>query len=161
MPYIPVSLSLIVVFADLIKRKIPNFVIVPLFVLGIVYNVLFGEIGAFAKTLIVALIGSTVLIFMWIKGGIRGGDVKYIIAIAQWMTVEQLLVTILGGVVLGSAAVFAYLYAQGRLSVFFIETMTKLCSDPKSLMEINANSIRIPFGACLAVSAIAVMLLLR
>lgn len=145
--------------SDLSTYKISNKLTLPLFVIGIIYQVLFGS---FISLILGFGVGFIVGFICWLSGGMGGGDVKLMAAIGTWLGFESfLLITFI-------ACIFGLIWAmfdfikQGRLKEKLIHIFSQLKMFKflgfKALDVKNSDMKKpIPFGSCLSLATMIVI----
>jgi prepilin peptidase CpaA len=90
-------------------RKIPNWLTVPVFALGILLHTIAGGFSGLQFSLLGFATGFGLLLVLWLFGGGGGGDVKMMGALGAWLgswhTVEVFLASAVATVFLVAAAV--------------------------------------------------------
>ncbi|MDA7951872.1 MAG: A24 family peptidase [Pirellulaceae bacterium] len=97
------SFTAIATFYDLRERRIPNALTLPLFLLGILFQLITGYLedgflSAFSylgQGLLAATIGGVLFLALWLLGKAGAGDLKLIVAIGLWMELQSLMLLIL------------------------------------------------------------------
>jgi prepilin peptidase CpaA len=111
-----VAVVLVATFTDLRSRRIPNWLVLPFLLLGIVVSTWMGGWHGLGQSFSGLGLALLVFGFMFWIGGMGGGDVKLLAAIGAWVGPSQLLIALVitglaGGVmVLLWAAVGGFLW---------------------------------------------------
>ncbi len=71
--------------SDIRWRKIPNKLTVPVFALGLIYQIAFNGLQGLGDAGLAFLVGFGSLFVLWLVGGGGGGDVKLMGALAVWL----------------------------------------------------------------------------
>src|SRR5437870_3309084 len=109
-----VSMSLFTALAavsDIRTRKVPNKLTIPVFFLGLLYQLVFHQWTGLADAAAGFGIGFGTLFVLWLIGGGGGGDVKLMGALGVWLGFQStLMVMILSTsiVILGTIGVMVY-----------------------------------------------------
>jgi len=77
--------------SDLRTRRIPNKLTVPVFALGLIYQVSFSGWSGLGEGLLGFAVGFGTLFVLWMIGGGGGGDVKLMGALGAWMGFQNTL----------------------------------------------------------------------
>lgn len=145
---------------DALKRDLHDYITIPILAAGIAYSVY-----SHAWTnIITAIIVFAVLFWMALKGGIAGGDVKFITAIAVWFGYPNILYILLLGSL--SAASFGCFklhkmgLLQKRIGSFFRGVYLRVMFGVKGVMPENKlpgndemSEEAIPFGPFFVIAA--------
>ena len=106
--WVLLGLVLLAAFLDLRTRRIPNWLTVSGFAIGLAFRVPHGA-GPFFDGLAAGLIAFGLALPVFALGGLGGGDVKLLAAVGTFLGVERLwaalLVTVLAGGALATVAV--------------------------------------------------------
>ena len=96
---------------DLRTRRIPNKLTLPLFVLGLIYQIFAHGLPGLADAGLAFLVGFGTLFVLWLIGGGGGGDAKLMGALSVWlgfrMTMSVLILSTFF-VIIGTLAVIMY-----------------------------------------------------
>mgnify|MGYP001102480746 CR=1 FL=1 len=138
---------------------IPNKLVFPLIILGIVYQLLFGNIPGLLLGFSVSFLIGFVCFSL---GGMGGGDVKLMAAIGAWLGFENFIVITLVASIFGLIWAVIDFIRQKRLK----EKALHIYSQLKIFKLIGHNALDvknkdlkkpIPFGGFLALAAITVV----
>ncbi len=100
-PYVVAGLlTLLAIVWDWQVRRIPNFLTLPAFVAGIVFQAAFFGWAGLEQAGLGFLIGFGTLFLLWMIGGGGGGDVKLMGALGVWLGSRLILQVLLVSVVL-------------------------------------------------------------
>lgn len=111
------ALSLLAIWLDLTRRKIPNLLTLPFMIAGLLYHALFGGWGGLWFALAGLLAGLALLLLPFALGGVGGGDVKYLGAAGALQGASFVVAAFLVGAVLGGLLSLGYLIVRGRLGL--------------------------------------------
>lgn len=92
---------------DIRTRRIPNKLTVPVFGLGLVYQLAFNHLPGLADAGLAFLLGFGLLFVLWMIGGGGGGDVKLMGALSVWLGFRLTLLVLVSStvfVILATAA---------------------------------------------------------
>ena len=70
---------------DLRSFRVPNLLTVPLLITGLIYNVAANGLAGLQTSLLGALFGFGVLVFLYILGAMGAGDVKLLAGVGAWL----------------------------------------------------------------------------
>jgi prepilin peptidase CpaA len=96
--------------SDLRTRRIPNKLTIPVFLLGLIYQVAFHGWAGLADAGAGFAVGFGILFVLWLVGGGGGGDVKLMGALGVWLGFRMTLMVLIlstAFVVLGSVTIIA------------------------------------------------------
>ena len=85
---------------DLRTRRIPNFLTVPMFLSGLVYQAAFHGWAGLADAGLAFLLGFGTLFVLWLIGGGGGGDAKLMGALSVWLGFRMTLWVMVGSTLL-------------------------------------------------------------
>lgn len=97
---------------DVRSRRIPNWLTVPIFVLGLLYHTLVGGLAGLGNSLAGFAVGLGLLLVPWLLGGGGAGDVKLMAAVGAWFGPKLTLfvwIASLGFALVMALAVLAYM----------------------------------------------------
>lgn len=170
MPLIVAAFVLTVAFYDVMERRIPNFLVLPAMVFGLSFHLVFPVDGRLAGLKgIVA--GFLLLVVPYASGGMKAGDVKFLMAIGGltgWAgAVNALLAGLLFYPVLALFFVIRekkFLLTWLRFRRLFLD-LTGLFVPTAKLYALRlgledtpeVDSVRTPFGVSLAAGALIVL----
>lgn len=98
--------------------KIPNALTVPVFGLGLVYQIAFNGWGGLGNAGLGFLVGFSTLFVLWIIGGGGGGDVKLMGALGVWLGLKLTLMVLIVStifVAIGTVLAMAWNIATRRV----------------------------------------------
>jgi len=141
---------------DLRRRRIPNAVTGPLFLLGLVARGFVLGPSAVLSGLAAAVIVILALYVPWSSGGIGGGDVKLAAATAAWLGLGNLLAFGLATAVAGGAvAAFFYVLARpsARAEIRANVSLAVLQGELPPVPSHHAGHLSVPYAVAIAAGA--------
>jgi len=140
---------------DLKNGVIPNALTLPLFALGWLYSALSGMLKESAAAFAVVAVIS---VAAWLLGGLGGGDVKLMAAVAVW-TGTASLVLITAASLIGAAWGVTVMARAGVLSDSAKRFLNSVCLLPavglRAFKREGEKEITVPFGFCLGMTVLA------
>jgi prepilin peptidase CpaA len=149
----------VVTCTDLYNRLIPNWVVFPFWLAGIVVTTWHGGWHGLVQSLLGMLLGLVLFGILALMGGMGMGDVKLCAAIGAWIGPGQLILAlvvtgIVGGVMAVGAAVFGgYLpdLLKGAGDVLF----KRKRGEPESELTLaNPRTHKIPYAPAIAIGTL-------
>lgn len=162
-----IVVSLVAIF-DLRERRIPNLIVFPAVLLGILINSAKANFEGFLFSLKGLTIGFCLLLIPYLVKGMKAGDVKFMMAIGAFVggagIVRVLLITLLCYPVLAFIAVMR----EGKLEItwlrfrrilfnflgFFVSSLKLYAVRLESLDNESIASATTPFGVAIAVGTL-------
>lgn len=178
--FVILLLVILSIFFDLTKKTIPNFVTIPVVIVGFILNLInFGYKGV-QLSLIGLFVGLGIFIIPFIFGGMGGGDVKLMAAIGALKGWRFVLSTAVFSGLAGGIIVVIILIRQKKLLVtlkrvmaiilkpiMFVLTLTfenkKLKQFNSWLIDsqINWEKQYIPYGVAIGIGAMITLFIMR
>jgi len=119
-----IGASLVAAVWDLRKRRIPNALTFPLFVVGLIWAVWFGGIYALAESAGACVLLALPYVILFVFAGGGAGDAKLMGAIGAWLGLKQglavLVCVIMAGMVLAIAKSIAQKQLKNVLTSVFV-----------------------------------------
>lgn len=113
------ALLILSVLFDIKERKIPNKLVLPFILLGLIYSTIFkGGIGLLNSLFGIILV-FVIFIIPFIFGGIGGGDIKLLMAIASISDLMFIFKTIIYTVLVGALFAFIIMAKERKLKTFY------------------------------------------
>lgn len=147
--------------SDVFSYVIPNKIVFPLFILGILNHLMFGDI----KTMFIGFTVSFVISFIaWILGGMGGGDVKLMATIGIWLGYESFIIITFIASFFGILWSIVDFIKQKKLLEKIKDIMAKLKMFKFlgfKALDVRTQDLKkpIPFGGCLAIATIIIIML--
>ena len=156
-----VIVLVIATITDLRSRRIPNWLVLPFLVAGIVVSGLSHGWHGIGQSLLGFALGGVLFGFLYWMGGMGMGDVKLLAAIGAWIGPGQLVVAlVLTGIVGGVMALF-WAIAGGFVGELFSGTSELLFSIRKrglrphpDLVLNNPLTRKMPYAPAIAIGTI-------
>ena len=158
-PYIGVAAFVsIAVFIDVRSRRIPNWLTVSAFVLGLLFNIAVGGLPGLWLSLGGFAVGFGTLLILWLIGGGGGGDVKLMGAVGSWVGAVPTLMIFLG------SALFAVVCTVGMMSWQHVggsKNEKEIATEIGSSGPSNNNSLKkyIPYAVPVAMATWAMLVM--
>ncbi len=106
-------------FTDLRSRRIPNWLVLPFLLTGIVVSVWMQGWHGLGQSLSGALLGLVIYGVLFWMGGMGAGDVKLCAAIGAWIGPQQLILALVITGMVGGVMVFCWAVFGGFLKELF------------------------------------------
>ena len=155
-----VLLSVIAGWTDLRSRRIPNWLTVPGFAVGVVANAVVGGWGGVKSSLLGAVVGLGLLLPFVLLRSLGAGDWKLAGALGAFVGRERLIDLLLGSVlVAGVMAVVLIIYkrrvGQTIRNIGHILVSLVTFQLPGSRVSLdNPDSLKVPYGVALAFTVV-------
>jgi prepilin peptidase CpaA len=154
------------VYCDLKYRKIPNFITLPMIILGPVLNVMLDGASGFKNSLVGFSLGLCVFLVPFYLGGMGGGDVKLLAAIGAIKGSPFILRVVFYSVFSGGLMAFIVLVYKRQLLVLLkkwiymlINVMSFGAVEFSFTEEIQKDKQVLPYGVAIGVGAVAALLI--
>jgi prepilin peptidase CpaA len=155
--YWPTAVVLVIAtFTDVRNRRIPNWLVLPFLVLGIVVSGLLHGWHGVGSSLAGAALGFFIYGFLFWMGGMGAGDVKLCAAIGAWIGPGQLLISLVFTGLAGGAMVLIWALSAGFFKELFLHT-ADLAFGSKERGEVTlSNPLRrkMPYAPAIAVGTL-------
>ncbi|WP_460001296.1 A24 family peptidase [Paradesulfitobacterium aromaticivorans] len=153
----------LVSWSDWRERKIYNRLLLPAFMLALVFNTWDRGLSGLSATLMGAGVGMALLIIPFVMGGMGAGDVKFLAVIGAFGGVDFVLQAFLYGAIIGgliAAVLLARRQALRATLIKFFLTMP-FWGKPRYLHESMSSAAqeKFPYGIVLALGTLIVMFL--
>lgn len=113
--YILLTLLILSVYFDVTKKRIPNFLTLPVIAWGLVSYIVIDGFNGFTFSLFGFLLGLGIFLIPYMAGGMGGGDVKLMAAIGALKGAEFIFLTALLAALCGGVMAVGYLLYKRRL----------------------------------------------
>lgn len=77
--------ALVAAWTDLQKHMVHNWLTIPLFATGLIYNVVAGGFGGLVVSILGVLVAGLPLLALYTRGGMGAGDVKLMAGVGAWL----------------------------------------------------------------------------
>lgn len=155
----PIVLCAIAASSDWTRRRIPNAVVAPLALLGILHAGTDGGWPAAAQAALVGALAVTLLFLPFAAGFVGAGDVKLLAAAATWLGLAWsgwlLLVSAVAGGVLSAAAYLAA--STGERASVRANLAGLALRAPSAPPDLRGRRVTVPYGVAIAAVAIALI----
>ena len=145
---------------DLRTRRIPNWITVPAFVIGVAANTIVNGRSGLKASLLGALLGFGLLLPFYLLRSMGAGDLKFVVALGAFTGPGRLLDVLIGSVFVAGAMALILVIYKRRL----LETLRNIGHILVSLVTFrlpgahvtldNPNSLRIPKGVALSLTVV-------
>jgi Flp pilus assembly protein protease CpaA len=160
-------LSTIGGYTDLRKRRLPNWLTVPGFAVGVVANSVLGGWGGLKNSLLGAALAFALLLAFFLLRSLAAGDVKFAAALGAYFGPGRMVDILIGSIFIAGVMAFALIIYKGR----FLESMRNIGHILVSLVTFrlpgthvrleNPDALTIPWGVALAITVILYGILWR
>jgi Flp pilus assembly protein protease CpaA len=160
-------LSIIGGYTDLRKRRLPNWLTVPGFAVGVVANSVLGGWGGLKNSMLGAALAFALLLAFFLLRSLAAGDVKFAAALGAYFGPGRMVDILIGSIFIAGVMAFALIIYKGR----FLESMRNIGHILVSLVTFrlpgthvrleNPDALTIPWGVALAITVILYGILWR
>jgi prepilin peptidase CpaA len=175
LPLIPTTVvlvaALIAAVMDIWKFKVYNALTVPLLLSGLAYHVVEGGMQGLLGSLMGAMFGFAVLVFVYALGGMGAGDVKLMTAVGAWLGMPLTFYVFVTSALASGAYAVVLILVAGSLRETWIDLQVVLFRimafghhlrvDGRLEAEMkraDRHHRLVPFGAMVAVGLAAVLI---
>lgn len=142
---------------DVRTRRIPNFLTVSFFLLGLLLHLATGGVKAASLALAAGLIGGAIFLIFFIAGGMGAGDVKLMAAVCSIAGFGHLIEIFIATALIGGLFALGLAILRGRLKST-LANVCKLIGHHAAMgwmphPELNVNqpaTLRLPYGVAIA-----------
>lgn len=155
-----VLLAAVAGWTDLRTRRIPNWLTVPAFALGIVANTILNGRAGLKDSLLGALLGFGLLLPFYLLRSMGAGDLKFVVALGAFTGPGRLVDVLIGSVFVAGAMALILVIYKRRL----LETLRNIGHILVSLVTFrlpgshvtldDPNSLKIPKGVALSLTVV-------
>jgi prepilin peptidase CpaA len=155
-----ILLSVIAGWTDLRSRRIPNWLTVPGFAVGVLLSTVFGGWGGLKESLLGTALAFGLLLPFWLLRSLGAGDLKFAAALGAYTGPGRLIDILIGSVFVAGVMALALVIYKGRL----LETIRNIGHILWSLVTFrlpgshvtldNPNAVTIPKGVALALAVV-------
>jgi prepilin peptidase CpaA len=155
-----ILLALIGGYTDLRSRKIPNWLTVPGFVVGVAANAFLGGWSGLKSSLLGTGLAFALLLPFWLLRSLGAGDLKFAASLGAYFGPERLIDILIGSVFVAGVMALGLVIYKGRL----LETMRNIAHILISLFTFrlpgshvtidNPDALTIPKGVALALTVV-------
>ena len=155
-----IVLSLIAGYTDLRSRRIPNWLTVPGFAVGVLASALLGGWSGLKNSLLGTGLAFALLLPFWLLRSLGAGDLKFAAALGAYTGPGRLIDILIGSVFVAGVMALTLVIYKGRL----LETIRNIGHILISLITFrlpgahvtidNPNALTIPKGVALALTVI-------
>lgn len=170
-PVVAIFVLAVAIF-DIRERRIPNLLVFPAMLFGLVFHLLFGVDGRMVGLKGIAM-GFLLLLVPYAVGGMKAGDVKFLMAIGALLGWEKTVATLLAALLFYPIMAVFYVVRERKARLTWLRfrrvfwNFTGLFMPGARLYGLSLEledrpeipSVRTPFGVSLAVGALIVIAL--
>lgn len=149
-----VMLSLIVAITDYRTRRIHNWNVLLVSLVGISGHVLLSAWSDLFFGILLAIGVTIVLMPFFAMGGLGAGDVKYLASVAIWLGLERLLFALLVGTVLLVGYAFLIMLFRGELSQYIQSMFVRATMGVRQFFNPTEDRMYLPYGVFLAIGVL-------
>ncbi len=156
-PAIATACAIVGSVTDIKSRRVPNWITVPAFVLGLGLHLVFGGWRQMLASLAAGLICGLVFLVFYLAGGMGAGDVKLITAVGCIAGLPHIAYILVLTAISGGVMALGLALVRGRLqqtSVNVLELFThhtrKGLRPHPDLNIANAHTLRLPYALAIA-----------
>jgi len=156
-----VAVVVIASITDLHSRRIPNWLVFPFILAGIVTSTIVGGWSGLGHSLLGVLTAAVLMGLLYVLGGMGMGDVKLCVGVGAWVGPQQLLFALAFMGLAGGVMVFGWALCRGFLKdlltgagdLVFDLGKRGLRPHPTLVLS-NPATRRMPYAPAIAVGAI-------
>jgi prepilin peptidase CpaA len=155
-------LSLVAAVCDLLWRRIPNWLTVPAFLLGLAWHIVQGT---WREALLGLLLAVVIYLPLWLVGGRGAGDLKLMAALGTWLGPAAWIQVFVLTALIGGLWALVLVIAKRRViatikNIFGI--LRSLVTGRKPAHRLgSAGAIAVPHGAIVALAMLAWIAVMR
>jgi prepilin peptidase CpaA len=149
---------------DLRERRIPNLLVGPAIVTGLLLHLMCGGLAQMSYSLAAGAIAGAIFLLFYVAGGMGAGDVKLIFAMGCTVGLGQLSSLLLATVAAGSLFAIAMAIAHGQvrhtlgnLAMLLSHHQAAGLTPHPELNVTNATALRLPYAVSIAAGCVYVL----
>jgi prepilin peptidase CpaA len=144
---------------DVRARRIPNWIVVPIAVTGLLSQYMHGGLKAAAGGLLALAIVVTLLLVLWARRALGGGDLKLAAAAATWVGLASLpLYAATSCIVGGLVALYCYFESTATARQEIRANLSRFHAPTIAEARRTAGSpVLVPYGVAFAVGALVTL----
>ncbi len=116
-----VGLCLVAAGWDLARRRVPNYLVAPVFVAGLAWHAYVGGLGGLGGAFAASLILSAPYLLLFVMAGGGAGDAKLMAAVGAWLGITQGLVVLVAVSVVAIVAGAVIAVRERKMSIFMLK----------------------------------------
>ena len=155
------AVLLVATITDLRNRRIPNVLVVPFLLGGLVISLATQWLAGLGQSALGFLVGALATGYFYVLGGMGMGDVKLCAAIGAWVGPQQMLLALVAIGLAGGVLALAWAASTGTLMQSLASTGNLLAGFRKSGLRPqpkynlkNAGARSLPYAPAIAVGTI-------
>lgn len=149
-----VTLVLAATITDLRGRRIPNLLVLPFLVLGLVSSAIAHGWSGLWQSVLGAGLAAAVLGLFCVLGGMGMGDLKLYAAVGAWIGPSQLLIALVMTGLAGGVMGFCWALLGGFLKDALRGTAGLMCGKREGLTLANPAAHKMPYAPAIALGTI-------
>jgi len=156
-----VAVMMVATVTDLRSRRIPNWLVLPFLLAGIVISTVVEGWSGLGKSILGALLAAVLMGLLWMLGGMGMGDVKLCAALGAWVGPHQLAFALAFMGLVGGVMAFAWALFGGFLNESLAGAGDLIVGFGKrglrphpSLVLANPVTRKMPYAPAIAIGAI-------
>lgn len=149
-----IALVVAATITDLRSRRIPNLLVLPFLILGLVFSGVAHGWGGVWQSLLGVLLAVTVMGFLCFLGGMGMGDLKLCAAVGAWVGPSQLLIALVMTTLAGGVMAVAWAVAGGFLWEALRGSAGLVLGKRKGLTLKNPVARKMPYAPAIALGTI-------
>lgn len=159
LPFMVIALtSAVALVTDLARKKIYNWLVIPVWFVGMFYSYWAGGWHGLGGALGASLIAFIGYGWMYWSGVMGAGDIKFLMALGAWGGTRFTLETAILGVLLGGAMAILILLVRGRALQFarkiYRFILTLFIKELETEFPQVDRKLKMPFGVAIAIAAV-------
>ena len=149
-----IVLVLAATVTDLHSRRIPNMLVLPFLILGILSAAIAHGWSGLGQSLLGVLLASALLGLFCFLGGMGMGDLKLCAAVGAWVGPSQLLIALVMTSLIGGVMALVWALTRGFLNEVLRSTAGLVLGRRKGLNLANPAARKMPYAPAIALGTI-------
>lgn len=148
-------------FFDFKCRRIPNKIVLPAILLGIVVNTIHSGVNGLFTATVGFMVGGCFLSVFYLMGGMGAGDVKLMAAVGAFLGMEKIIIvlflTALVGALMAFYTIITHFLQKPILDKLFHQDSLSMNVTPHAVNPLKKS---IPYGVAIAMGTLGTLLLI-